>query len=82
MSTTELEAGRSTLQVLDFNVRASDAKRHDAELDAGDDGDLPRHKHVVDYPTRVVMPNIFTNVVESGFPYREVLRDVRVITRV
>lgn len=43
--TTELEMGNSTLQVFDFNMRASD-------------GDPPRC-NVVDYSTQVVMPNIF-----------------------
>ena len=60
-------------------MRTSDARRHDAESDAGDsdDGDPPRRTHVVDYPTRVVMPNVFADVVESGLPYRKVLREVQ-----
>ena len=60
-------------------MRTSDARRHGAESDAGDsdDGDPPRRTHVVDYPTRVVMPNVFADVVESGLPYRKVLREVQ-----
>ena len=49
----------------------------DAESGTGDDGDPPRRTHVVNYPTRVVMPNIFADVVERRLPYLEVLRDVQ-----
>ena len=58
-------------------MRASDARRHNAESGTGDDGDPPRRTHVVNYPTRVVLPNIFADIVDSGLPYREVLRDVQ-----
>lgn len=62
------ETGKSTLQVLDFNVRRHDADGGSSCRTTGD---------VVDFPTRIVMPNIFVDVVESGLPYHETLRDVR-----
>lgn len=70
------EAGKSTLQVLDFNVRS--AFNDDDEDDA--DADPIRCQATLEpvtYPTRIVMPNIFVDVVESGLPYREARRDVR-----
>lgn len=87
------EADKSTLQVLDFNVRSAfDDDEDDADADAdhtdqgasskekdkdGADPSLCQTTWHVTYPTRIVMPNIFVNVVESGLPYRETRRDVR-----
>ncbi|KAG9312407.1 hypothetical protein JVU11DRAFT_6788 [Chiua virens] len=82
----------STIEVLDFNVRrafcadAVDARRVECvdNSEAGDsakDGDVHPSRcnttiELVDYPTRIVAPSIFTDVVESELPYRNVRRDV------
>ena len=42
--------------------------------------DQPLRKTIlkcVTYPTRIAMPNIFVDIVESGLPYREARRDIR-----
>jgi hypothetical protein len=82
------KAGKSTLQVLDFNVRrAFDDDAVDKEQDGsqeerndGEETDPSLRKRTLErvyHPTRIVMPNIFVDVVESGLPYREARRDVR-----
>ena len=85
------QAGARALHVLDFNVRRAfdvdegvNADANDANAcephHADEDADLSRTKTTlarVDYPTRIVMPNIFVDAVESGLPYREARRDVR-----
>ena len=82
------EIGMCTLQVLDFNVRSA----LDDDVDAGhtdegtrkekdkEDANPSLRKTAlkrVTYPTRIAMPNIFVDVVESGLPYREARRDIR-----
>lgn len=85
------ETGKSTVQVLDFNVRRGrvvvddDDNDDDDDRDADVDHDVERlasgrkttRSGIVDYPTCIVMPSIFIDAVESGLPYREVLREVQ-----
>ena len=66
--------GKSTFQVLDFNVRR--AFDDDEEVDA-DPSQGTTTLEWVDYPTHLVIPSIFAGVVESGLPYRDVRREVR-----
>jgi len=73
------EPGKSTIQVLDFNpytVFDADEDREEEEI-----GGLQTKSGLLvermDYPTRLDMPEIFTDVVETGLAYREVRREVR-----
>ena len=73
------EAGKSTLQVLDFNVRNfTRPDHHNCESVSNAESDIPKTtRGVVDHPSRITMPSVFANVVESGLPYREVRRDIQ-----
>ncbi|KAF8551145.1 hypothetical protein OG21DRAFT_322383 [Imleria badia] len=71
------KVGKSTLRVLDFNVRRAfgddDTNTEDEDVDPA-----VRKTTVerVNYPTRILMPNIFADAVESKLPYFEVRRDI------
>ncbi|KAG6372438.1 hypothetical protein JVT61DRAFT_7535 [Boletus reticuloceps] len=80
-------SSKSTLQVLDFNLRrvfdddntnTSNEHLHEDGHENGD-ADPSLSKTIlerVDYPTRIIMPSIFVDPVESGLPYLEARREV------
>ena len=73
------EADKSTVQVFDFNVCHFPPDAYDdCESTSDVDSDLSKTtRDVVDYPTRITMPSVFVDVVESGLPDCEVRRDVQ-----